>query len=153
MPHIHEKIDFTVEVFIVHGERVLLRMHDKYGLWLSVGGHVELDEDPNQAAVREVREEIGLDVTLADDLLIETESSDSYRELIPPKFLNRHRIKEGHEHVSMTYFARSETNETVNEGDERSEGLRWFTLGELDDPAITERVRVYAKRALAELSR
>ncbi len=64
MPHIHEKIDFTAEVFIVHKDRVLLRMHDKFKIWLSVGGHVELDEDPIEAAVREVKEEVGLDVTI-----------------------------------------------------------------------------------------
>ena len=54
MPHIHDNIDFTAEVFVVYKGRVLLRKHDKYKMWLSVGGHIEPDEDPNQAAVREV---------------------------------------------------------------------------------------------------
>ncbi len=47
MSHIHEKIDFTVDVFVVHENKVLLRMHDKYHLWLAPGGHIELHEDPN----------------------------------------------------------------------------------------------------------
>ena len=47
MPHIHEKIDFTVEIFIIYNNKILFRKHDKYGVWLSVGGHVELYEDPN----------------------------------------------------------------------------------------------------------
>ena len=64
MPHIHEKIDFTVEVFIVHKDKVLLRMHDKYKKWMSVGGHIELHEDPVEAAHREVKEEVGLDIEL-----------------------------------------------------------------------------------------
>jgi 8-oxo-dGTP pyrophosphatase MutT (NUDIX family) len=59
MAHIHEKIDFTVDVFVVYRNKVLLRMHEKYHQWLAVGGHVELDEDPNQAALREVLEELG----------------------------------------------------------------------------------------------
>ena len=58
MAHIHEKIDFTVEVFVVYQDKVLLRKHDKYGMWLSVGGHIELDEDPNETALREVKEVI-----------------------------------------------------------------------------------------------
>ncbi len=42
MPHIHEKIDFTAEVFIVNSDKVLLRKHDKYKFWLSVDtGKVE----------------------------------------------------------------------------------------------------------------
>ena len=40
LPHIHEKIDFTVEVFIVYKNKVLLRMHDKVKKWLGPGGHI-----------------------------------------------------------------------------------------------------------------
>jgi len=64
MPHIHDKIDFTVEVFVVYNKKVLLRKHDKYKKWLSVGGHIELDENPNEAAIREVKEEVGIEVEL-----------------------------------------------------------------------------------------
>ena len=64
MAHIHEKIDFTTSVYIVHAGKVLLRMHDKYHMWSGPGGHVDLHEDPNQAAVRECKEEVGLDGVL-----------------------------------------------------------------------------------------
>ena len=63
MPHIHEKIDFTVEVFIVYKNKVLLRMHDKVKKWLGPGGHIELHEDPWKP-LREVKEEVGLTVEL-----------------------------------------------------------------------------------------
>ncbi len=46
MPHIHELYDFVVSAFIVHRGRVLLIYHKKYDEWLPIGGHVELDEDP-----------------------------------------------------------------------------------------------------------
>ncbi len=68
MPHIHDKIDFTVEVFIVYKDTVLLRKHNKYRYWLSVSGHIELNEDPNHAALREVKEEVGLDIILDNSL-------------------------------------------------------------------------------------
>lgn len=153
MSHINEKIDLTVEVFVVHENKVLLRMHDKYGIWLSVGGHVELDEDPNEAALREVREEVGLDVVLDDRRRAPTTSEDGYRELIPPAYMNRHRISPTHEHVTCTYFARSNSATTSNEGREQSSGLRWFKADELttmDD--ILPRIRFYAQEALRELS-
>ena len=88
MSHIHEKIDFTVEVFLVYKDKVLLRLHEKYKIWLSVGGHIELDEEPNQAAIREVKEEVGLDIQLFDDLQPFKDESNDYKELIPPKFMN-----------------------------------------------------------------
>jgi ADP-ribose pyrophosphatase YjhB (NUDIX family) len=64
MPHIHEKIDFTVSLFIVEGEKVLLVHHKKLDRWLPIGGHIELDEDPEQAAYREAKEECGLEIEL-----------------------------------------------------------------------------------------
>ena len=105
MPHIHEKIDFTVEVLIVFNKRVLLRKHDKYKKWLGVGGHIELNEDPVQAAIREAKEEVGLDVEIIGNA--KEFNIPDYQELIPPKFLNRHKINETHEHVSLIYLATS----------------------------------------------
>jgi len=64
MAHIHEKIDFTVAIFVVHDRKILLIHHRKLDKWLPLGGHIELDEDPEQAALREAKEESGLDVEL-----------------------------------------------------------------------------------------
>jgi 8-oxo-dGTP pyrophosphatase MutT (NUDIX family) len=152
MPHIHEKIDNTVEVFIVHQNRVLLRMHDKYKIWLSVGGHVELDEDPNEAALREVKEEVGLDVRLDDRRQLFRHVETDGRELIPPTFLKRHRISPTHEHVVMTFFATSDTSRVTVEGhDDRSDEWRWVTLEELEKMDLRPDVRFYAQTALKEL--
>lgn len=152
MPHIHEKIDFTVEVFVIYKNTVLLRKHDKYKIWLSVGGHVELNEDPNQAAVREVEEETGLKVVLFGEVPNSTKPSD-YKELIPPAFLNRHRINDTHEHISMTYFAKTENNQVTQATHEVSDEIHWFTREELEDPhyGIRESVKYYAQKALEEV--
>ena len=45
---------FTVAVFVVWEGKVLLHLHRKLGMWLPSGGHVERDEIPDNAAVREV---------------------------------------------------------------------------------------------------
>jgi len=37
MVHINEKIDFTVEAFVVHSNRVLLIFHKKLQRWLPAG--------------------------------------------------------------------------------------------------------------------
>jgi 8-oxo-dGTP pyrophosphatase MutT (NUDIX family) len=52
---------FTASAVVLDGEdRVLLVHHNKIGLWLYPGGHVDPNEDPAQAAVREVAEETGI---------------------------------------------------------------------------------------------
>jgi len=114
MPHIHEKMDFTTEVFIVFQGKALLRRHDKYKRWLSVGGHIELDEDPVQAAIREVKEEVGLDIEIVGTVPgIPPDPKDDFEEVIPPRFMYRNHINEKHEHVTMVYFARSKTDKVM----------------------------------------
>lgn len=154
MPHIHDLIDFTVEVFIVHKDKVLLRKHDKYGIWLSIGGHIELDEDPNQAALREVKEEVGLEIELFGEVTNLEKNRPDYQELIVPTHLNRHRINPNHEHVTLVYFAAANTDELkLTESEERSEDCRWFKEGELDSlQDLSPTVKSHAKEALEKLS-
>jgi 8-oxo-dGTP pyrophosphatase MutT (NUDIX family) len=59
----------TVSTFILRRDRergwlTALVWHPRLGCWLPAGGHVEPDETPAQAGIREVMEETGLDVTL-----------------------------------------------------------------------------------------
>jgi len=151
MPHIHEKIDFTVEVFIVHKNKVLLRLHDKFKIWLSVGGHIELDEEPNQAAVREVKEEVGLDITLVGKVEQFKQEDEGHRQLIPPKFMKIHRISPIHEHVVFTYFATTESDDVKPE--KADDEWKWVNRKELDAMDLKPDIRFYAEEALKELGR
>lgn len=153
MSHINELIDYTVETFVVFDDKVLLKFHDKYGIWLSVGGHIELDENPNQAAVREVKEEVGLDISLYDKLLSSREKDETYEELIPPYFMNIHKINETHRHVTMVYFAKASTDKIIEPEKEKSGGWEWMTKAEIEQAIdIRPLIKIYALRALDELS-
>jgi 8-oxo-dGTP pyrophosphatase MutT (NUDIX family) len=153
MVHIHEKIDFTASVYIVFKNKVLLHKHKKLGIWLQPGGHIELDEDPNEAAVREAKEETGLDVQLVG-ASASYDSPFGARDLIPPRFLNRHYfgLERTHEHIDLGYLARAESDDARHEvaGSE----IRWFSKEELEhnDEGILEEISAHALIALAELS-
>lgn len=151
MAHIHEKIDFTVEVFIVYKNKVLLRMHDKFKIWLSVGGHIELDEDPIQAAYREVKEEVGLDIKIAG--VAPSFNEDDYNYIIAPKYVGRHKVSETHEHVVFVYFAKSDTDiisDSILEHEKGSE-IKWATLEELQTMNLRPNIYHLATEALKEL--
>jgi 8-oxo-dGTP pyrophosphatase MutT (NUDIX family) len=156
MPHIHEKIDFTAEVFIVYKDKVLLRMHDKHKIWLSVGGHIESNEDPVEAAIREVKEEVGLEVKIMGEAegpqggLLENRN---YKYIIPPRYLGRHPVSDTHEHIAFVYFATSPTDQikTAASDHEKAE-TRWVTKEELEKMDLVPNVRFYAEEALKELS-
>lgn len=150
MPHIHQTpghLDHTVEVFVVHNGKVLLRKHEKYGIWLSVGGHIELDEDSNQAAIREVKEEVGLDITLVAPKGFVDFKEAGHQELLPPVFVNRHRINDDHEHVTYTYFATSSSDTVTPESE--NDIWQWFTKADIEaNPELRPHVKHYALTAL-----
>lgn len=152
MAHIHEKIDFTVAIFVVHDGKVLLIHHRKLNKWLPLGGHIELDEDPEQAALREAREESGFDVELLGERPPTTEPGT--RALIGPRFLDIHRISDTHEHIGMIYWARPKGG-TLALAEAEHHDIRWCAPDELEklDPPMTSAVKWYCLKAIEEISR
>jgi 8-oxo-dGTP pyrophosphatase MutT (NUDIX family) len=151
MAHLHEKIDFTVAVFVVRDSEVLLVHHRQLDKWLPVGGHIELDEDPEAAALRETKEESGLEVELLGERPPTTEPGT--RALIAPRFLNIHRITPTHEHIGMIYWARP-TAGAVALATAEHHDIRWCSAADLDhlQPPMTEAVKWYCRAALKEVA-
>ena len=149
MAHIHEKIDFTVAIFVVQNGEVLLVHHRKLDKWLPLGGHIELDEDPEMAALREAREESGLDIELIGERPPTTGAGT--RALISPRFLDIHRITETHEHIGMIYWARPKNGQLTLAAGEHHD-IRWCAAGELGGllPPISDAVRWYCLTAIEE---
>jgi 8-oxo-dGTP pyrophosphatase MutT (NUDIX family) len=171
MAHIHEKIDFTVAIFVVHDGKILLIHHRKLDKWLPLGGHIELDEDPEQAALREAKEESGLDVELLGERPPTT--SPGTRALIAPRFLDIHRINDTHEHIGMIYWARPKVGSSrCDDSGGHPQGspqrgvpttlaawehhdIRWCSREDLEklSPPMTEAVKWYCRQAIEEISR
>ena len=153
MPHIHDKIDFTVAIFVVHAGRILLIHHRKLDKWLPLGGHIELDEDPETAALREAREECGFEVELVGERPPTTEPGT--RALIAPRFLDIHRISDTHEHIGMIYWARPKDSAQAQCATEEHHEIRWCSSEDLDQlqPPMSNAVKWYCRKALEELSR
>jgi len=151
MAHIHERIDFTVAIFVVHEGRVLVIHHRRLERWLPLGGHIELDEDPEVAALREAKEESGLDVALVGERPPTT--GPGTRALIAPRFLDIHRISATHEHIGMIYWARPVGGD-LQRAEEEHHDIRWCTSAELDalQPAMSDAVKWYCRKALEELA-
>lgn len=101
---------FTGTVFIIEEDRVLLHFHHKLQVWLPFGGHVEKGETPCEAAVREAKEECGLDVELFNPSQIAIDESNA--KSLPLPFLclleNVPPYKEeaAHQHIDCIYLGR-----------------------------------------------
>lgn len=154
MAHLHYALDLCIEVFIVNNGAVLLRLHDKYNMWAGPGGHIDPNEDFNEAALREAREETGLEVELIDPKNYETVNTEKNWHLVPPMFVNRHHINEHHDHSALL-FAATSTSREINpgEGEDPNCEFVWVTADELErihreDPRLRPEYYYYAKKAL-----
>ena len=152
MAHIHEKIDFTVAIFVVHEGKILLIHHRKLNKWLPLGGHIELDEDPEIAALREAKEESGFDIELIGER--PPTSGNGTRALIAPRFLDIHYISATHEHIGMMYWARPKKGQLTLAPTEHHD-IRWCSSEELDglQPAMDQAVKWYCRKALEEMGK
>jgi len=148
--HIHEKIDFTVAIFVVQQSKVLLIHHRNLDKWLPLGGHIELHEDPEEAALREAKEESGLDIEILGERPPTT--GDGTRALITPRFLDIHRITDSHQHIGMIYWARPKKG-TVSLAAEEHHDICWCSTEELDalQPPMSEAVKWYCRKAIEEV--
>ena len=138
MAHIHDAIDFTVGALIIHGGRVLLVHHKELDCWLPPGGHIELDEDPDQALFREIQEETGLtanDIEIISDQLPRESWPDGRKELFRPQWMDVHLISTSHRHIGLGYVVRAKTD-VVKLADGEHRAIRWFRLEELKDPDL-----------------
>src|SRR5438046_2755811 len=108
------KREFTVAVFVVHDGAVLLHRHRKLGRWLPPGGHVEPDELPDEAAVRETLEETGVHVELFEGSHLPGVTEvpalvGGPRRLVQPLGIQLEDIPPDHQHIDLIYLARPAT--------------------------------------------
>ena len=146
MPHIHDLFDFVISVFIVRRGRVLLVHHKTYDEWLPIGGHVELNEDPEQALWREVREECGLKLKLLQKK--PSIAHPGVKPIAAPAFMDVHRTGGSHRHIAFVYFATAASDRVRLDAREHH-GFRWFTPKELGERRyrITKSIRFYCGEA------
>ncbi|MCL4354020.1 NUDIX domain-containing protein [Patescibacteria group bacterium] len=151
MPHVHKLIDFAVSGFIVYEGKVLLIKHKQLKKWLPVGGHIELDENPEDAIIREVKEESGLTVTVRGEKpLIK---SPGTRFLHRPRFLDIADLPEGHKHIHFIYFLKAK-NDKVKLAEREHNSIRWFTSKELEKKEydLQQSTKFYCEQAIKELN-
>ncbi len=125
--------DFTVAVFVVHDDKVLLHFHQKLQRWLPPGGHIEPNELPDEAAVREVMEETGVACTLLRGETLSFEDATLPLQLVTPAGIQLEQIGPDHQHIDLIYYATGAPAEARDQ-------VGWFALDELDPIDLTEEI-------------
>ena len=139
---------FTVAVFVVWDEKVLLHWHRKLEMWLPPGGHIERDELPDEAAVREVREETGVEIELLGERRVDVPDPV---QLHRPAGVQLESIGPGHQHIDLIYFA-FPTGSIEIQDDFSADRVGWYGPVEWDVMGVNAEVRGWCERALAEVA-
>lgn len=130
----------TVYVYNKNIDKFLFVKHKKLGKWVQPGGHVELNETPEECALREVYEETGLKVEFVGKRFPTKE------DYITPFALQKNIINENHIHVDFVYLTLTNEEKIVLNIDE-SDDIKWFSKEEIlsDDFQTFDKQKIWIK--------
>lgn len=120
-------------------QHALLTHHRKLNRWLQLGGHVEDDQHILAAALREAREESGL-----NDIHTVTEAIfDVDVHLIPAR-----KQEAAHYHYDIRFLFQAHRDDRLTISDE-SLDLRWFSIAELQALAADDSIDRMVEKMMA----
>ena len=134
-------IHVTGSALVVGPRGVVLLKHKRLGFWLQPGGHVDPGESPWVAALREAREETGLEVRFAGPL-----DDEGVPELL---HVDVHPGGRGHTHLDVRYLLDGgDADPDPPEGESQEIGwYDWEAAVEQADPGLVGILR-YLQREL-----
>jgi 8-oxo-dGTP pyrophosphatase MutT (NUDIX family) len=121
------KIDLTVGTCIINKDKILFILHTKLNLWLFPGGHIDSNETPDMAALREAKEETGLDVEFIDFAPLR-QTKDELSPSAFPFHTSLHNVGD-HDHYGLYYACR--TKNTKFEKNHESLDMTWLSAKEI----------------------
>ena len=131
----------TASAWVVNPQRskVLMVYHRLYDSWSWAGGHADGEEDLLAVALREVREETGV-----QRLRPVTEEIYSLEVLTVDGHEKHGRYVPSHLHLNVTYLLEAEEDQPLRVCEAENSGVAWFSLADAlsasTEPWFVERI-------------
>lgn len=148
------KKDFTATGYVMNPEKtkILVIFHNKLQKWLPAGGHIEPNEMPHEAALREVLEETGVSARIVSDdpnMGLRGEADCQIPrpycvlyQIIPPS-------NKDVEHVHIDFVYAMEAEESLLKGlAEEVSNVKWLTKDEVLAVDCFDSVKGFVKNYL-----
>lgn len=116
---------FTASSWIVNetGDKTLMVYHNIYNSWSWTGGHADGETDLLAVALKEAREETGLDdvkAVLDDIFSIEIITVDGHEK--------KGKYVPSHLHLNVTYLLQADESDVIRIKPDENSGVKWFEL-------------------------
>ena len=143
---------FVATGYVVRDEKTLLLYHKKLKMWLPPGGHIDEGELPDEAVLREIREETGLSAEIVSPKRVPEAGEKGVQYLHLPSHVQLEDIPNHPQHIDLIYFCRVADGEAALSAEH--EDMRWFTADELiKDARVRDEVRQTGLEAIDFVSR
>lgn len=138
---------FTASAWVVNKERtkVLMIYHNIYKSWAWTGGHADGESGLLSVAVREVKEETGVEnVKVLDDDIFSLEI------VCVNGHIKRGKYVSSHVHLNLTFLLEVDENETLRTKEDENSGVKWVPIDEVEVTSNERWVKEKVYRKLNE---
>ncbi len=121
---------FSASAWVVNArrDRVLMAYHNLYRAWSWLGGHADGESDLLAVALREVREESGVQdarPVMPDVFSVEVLTVDGHEK--------RGVYVPSHLHLNVTYLIEADDTQPLHIKPDENSGLKWFTPAQAEE--------------------
>lgn len=120
---------FTASSWVVNKERtkVLMIYHNIYKSWAWTGGHADGETNLLETAVRELKEETGVEnvKTLNDDIF-------SLEIICVNGHIKRGKYVSSHVHLNLTYLLEVDEKEFLRIKEDENSGVKWVNIEDVE---------------------
>lgn len=137
----NEVAHFTTSIWTVNKERTktLMVYHNIYDSWSWIGGHADGEEDLASVALRELKEETGVEsATLVCKEIFSLEI------LTVDGHMKKGKYVPSHLHFNVTFLAEADEEQELVVNENENKGVKWFSYEDAlkvsSEPWMVERV-------------